>query len=39
MCLETLGRIYMDDMDYKSALTKFSDCYNIRRRLLNKDDH
>jgi tetratricopeptide (TPR) repeat protein len=27
MCQETLGRVLMEDLDYKSALTKFQDCY------------
>lgn len=39
MCLEILGKIFFQEADFKSALTKFSECFYIRRRLLNNDHH
>jgi hypothetical protein len=38
MCLETLGKIFMSEFDYKSALHRFSECFYIRRRLLSNPD-
>lgn len=37
--LETLGKVYMEDGDFKSALVKFEECYKIRKRLLINDQH
>lgn len=37
--LEILGKIYLEGADYRSALVKFQDCYNIRKKILNNSRH
>lgn len=37
--LEILGKIYLEGCDYRSALVKFQDSYNIRKKILNNSRH
>ena len=37
MCLETLGKIFIKENDYKSALNKLLECFYIRKRLISNN--
>lgn len=37
--LETLGKVYLMDQDYKLALARYQECYVIRKRILQNLQH
>lgn len=39
LVLEVLGKVFLENGNYKASLTKFQECYNIRKKILNNAKH
>lgn len=39
LILEVIGKVFLENGNYKASLTKFQECYNIRKKLLNNAKH
>jgi tetratricopeptide (TPR) repeat protein len=39
LVLEVLGKVFLENGNYKASLMKFQECYNVRKKILNNAKH